>query len=40
MAKPRKLKPGYGAINKNLLNYPLARDARVRPRWRKSNKTG
>lgn len=39
MAK-RRLKPGYGAISRNLVNYPLARDARVRAIWRKSTKTG
>jgi hypothetical protein len=38
--RQRKLKPGYAAINRNLANYPLARDVRVAAHWRKSNKTG
>ena len=39
MAKQRKLKPGYAALNKNLCNYPLARDPRVQAHWRLSTKT-
>ena len=39
MAKQRKLKPGYAALNKNLCNFPLARDPRVQARWRLSTKT-
>ena len=38
--KQRRLKNGYAAINKNLLNYPLARSTRVHADWRRSKKTG
>ncbi len=37
--RQRKLKPGYAAINKNLANYPIARDVRVVTHWRRSKKT-
>ena len=41
MAKrQRRLKRGYAALNRNLCNYPLARDPRVRARWRRSARTG
>ena len=36
----RKLKPGYAAINRNLLNFPWARDPRVMTDWRRSDKLG
>jgi hypothetical protein len=33
-------KPSFALIDKNLLNYPLARDCRVRHHWVKGAKTG
>jgi hypothetical protein len=37
----RLLKPtAFAIVNKNLLNYPLARDTRVKLEWHKNKKTG
>lgn len=35
-----KTKRSFAAINRNLCNYPLARDARLKLHWRRSKRTG
>jgi hypothetical protein len=40
MPEPKKARPSYTQVNRNLCNYPLARDGHTRARWRRSKKTG